>query len=51
MATYRNTRTGAEFYSNCECQGADIVRLPEAPAAEPAAPAEGKKTTKKPAKK
>lgn len=48
MPTYRNVKTGAEFFSPCECQGADIVRLPEAPAAEPAATA--KKPAQKPAK-
>lgn len=25
--TYRNVKTGVEFQSNCECMGADLVRL------------------------
>lgn len=29
MAVYRNTKTGIEFSSNCECKGADIVSVPD----------------------
>lgn len=46
MPVYRNTRTGSEFYSPCECSGTDIVTVPEAPAAE-TKPAPAKKTGRK----
>ena len=50
MYKYRNTKTGAEILTSCECQGEDWERvLPEAPAKEPApdAPAPAKKKASK----
>lgn len=49
MYTYRNTRTGVEFSSACECFGADIEKMspPETPAPEtpPETQKKGKKKT------
>ena len=45
MPVYRNIKTGAEFFTTCECKGADIVPVPEATAEEKPEPA--KKPTRK----
>lgn len=51
MYTYRNTRTGVEFSSVCECFGEDIEKVspPETPAPEtpPETPKKRKKKTAK----
>lgn len=51
MPVYRNTKTGIEFSTPCECQGADIMPVPEAPAQEETsvkeAPKKRRMTTKK----
>lgn len=47
MPVYRNVKTGAEFFTCCECKGADIVLVPSAPAEEKPAPAQAKKPARK----
>lgn len=47
MPVYRNVKTGAEFFTDCDCKGADIVLVPSAPAEEKPAPAPAKKPARK----
>ena len=50
MPVYKNTRTGVEFFTPCECRGADIEPVPAAPAPSPA-PAEEAPKARKPRSK
>jgi len=47
MYTYRNTRTGVEFASACECFGEDIEKVSPPEAAAPETPPETHKKNKK----
>lgn len=44
---YRNTKTGIEFETKCECKGADIMPVSPAPQEKPAEAKPKRRTTKK----
>lgn len=47
MYTYRNTRTGVEFSSVCECFGEDIEKVSPPEASPPETPKKGKRKNAK----
>lgn len=51
MYTYRNTRTGVQFVSACECFGKGIEKVSPPEAAAPETPPETPPETKKKGKK